>query len=181
MYFSTFCPSKLPPSPSDPPPFPSGEGVLFYFFATLSRQPSTLDNKARALGTDERVNWVFVRGIISLISLTYQSLTFRSSYVRIISIAPRATSSSCHPLTNGSGQARTPSADTRVSSRFLKMKASATCQEDWKMSDPPDVIIASILLKRFLEFDLPQSRVISPRRLFDIQQLATREISASYI
>lgn len=98
MYFSTFCPSKLPPALPDPPPFPLGEGVLFYFFATLSRQPSTLDNKARALATDERVNWVFVRGIISLISLTYQSLTFRSSYVCIISIAPRATPLASHLL-----------------------------------------------------------------------------------
>lgn len=73
MYFSTFCLSKLPSAPPDPPPFPLGEGVLFFFYfsTTLSRQPSTLDNKARAFATDERVNWVFVRGIISLISLTY--------------------------------------------------------------------------------------------------------------
>jgi len=141
VYFSTFCPSKLPPAPPDPPPFPLGEGVLFYFFATLSRQPSTLDNKARALATDERVNWVFVRGIISLISLTYQSFTFRSSYVCIISTVR-------NPLVSLllSRRARTLSADTRVSSCFLKMKASV---KKIRKIQPHDIIILSILLMRF--------------------------------
>lgn len=43
---------------------------VFFCHASLW-QPSTLDNKARTVVGDERVNWVFVRGIISLISLTY--------------------------------------------------------------------------------------------------------------
>lgn len=152
MYFSTFCPSKLPPAPPDPPPFPLGESVLFYFFATLSRQPSTLDNKARALGTDERVNWVFVRGIISLISLTYQSLTFRSSYVRIISIASRRPSSSSHPLRIGTSS----NAISGYHSLFtLPEDESYSHLIDRKMSEQPDVIISSILLTWFVQFDSP--------------------------
>lgn len=150
MYFSTFCPSKLPPAPPDPPPFPLGEGVLFYFFATLSRQPSTLDNKARALATDERVNWVFVRGIISLISLTYQSLTFRSSYVCIISIAPRAT-----PLPPAYYRDKLEPYQ-RIPESLFTLPEDESFARKIRNSRPPDVIILSILLMRFGQLDSPQ-------------------------
>lgn len=130
--------------------------MFFLFFRYPLWQPSTLDNKARALGTDERVNWVFVRGIISLISLTYQSLTFRSSYVRIISIAPRAqpplTSSGSDPISGYESLFTLPEDES-----LTHLLGQARSGETEKEREPADVIISSILLTRFVRIDLRRS------------------------